>query len=198
VPTGGNEFVLSRAEIDLVLKQVSQGNRDAFRLIVRAYSLPLRCYIASQVHHPNDIDDLTQEVFLTAYRRLDSFRSGDEFGAWLRGITRNKLHDYFRSSARREKALERFRQEIAEIVQEDLERAVAAESAESIEVLLRCIARLPEKLRRVVRAGLDGHKPSDLAEQYVTTVGAIYNLHYRANQMLRACVQKELGECRPI
>lgn len=185
--------MLTRAEIDVVLDQVGRGHREAFRVIVRAYGLPLRCYIASQVHHPNDVDDMTQEVFLAAYRNLSVFRRADEFGAWLRGIARNKLHDYFRSTARRDKALERFRAEVARAVEGDLERAATADSSESIEALLRCIARLPEKLRRVVRGGLDGDKPADLAEQFVTTVGAIYNLHYRANQLLRDCVQKELG-----
>jgi RNA polymerase sigma-70 factor (ECF subfamily) len=43
-----------------------------------------------------------------------------------------------------------------------------------------------------VRAGLDGAKPAALAEIFATSVGAIYNLHYRANQLLRACLQKEL------
>jgi RNA polymerase sigma-70 factor (ECF subfamily) len=70
---------------------------------------------------------------------------------------------------------------------------VAADRSETIEVLLRCIAQLPEKLRRVVRAGLDGDKPVALAEALATSVGAIYNLHYRANQLLRTCMQKELG-----
>jgi RNA polymerase sigma-70 factor, ECF subfamily len=185
--------VLSGAEIDLVLDQVRRGNRDAFRLIVRAFSLALRCYVASQVHHPNDVDDITQEIFLAAYRRLDGFRRGDDFGAWLRGIARNKLHDYFRSSARRDRALSRFREDVARLIQDDLEQAAAGDTSESIEALLRCIARLPEKLRRVVRAGLDGDKPVDLAVEFVTSVGAIYNLHYRANQLLRECVQKELG-----
>jgi RNA polymerase sigma-70 factor (ECF subfamily) len=185
--------VLTRADIDIVLEQIVRGNRDAFRLIVRAYSLPLRCYVASQIHHPNDVEDITQEVFLAAYRQLGTFRREDEFGAWLRGIARNKLHDHFRTSARRDKALGRFREEVARVVQQDLERAASRDNSESIEVLLRCIARLPEKLRRVVRAGLDGDKPSDLAEEFVTTVGAIYNMHYRANRLLRDCVQKELG-----
>jgi RNA polymerase sigma-70 factor, ECF subfamily len=185
--------MLTHAEVDNVVEQVGRGNRDGFRLVVRAFSLPLRCYIASQVHHPNDVDDITQEVFLAAYRQLGTFRRGDDFGAWLRGIARNKLHDYFRSSVRRNKALERFRAEVASVVQSDLEEAAAGDTSESIEALLRCIARLPDRLRRVVRAGLDGDKPADLAEELVTSIGAIYNLHYRANQLLRDCVQKELG-----
>src|SRR4051794_27934869 len=189
----GRMSVPERDEIAVALDLIGRGNRDAFRLIVRSFSLPVRCYVASQVHHPDEVDDLTQEVFLAAYRKLPTFRRGDEFGAWLRGIARNKLQDYFRSSARRDKALERFREEVALAVQGDLERAASADSSESIEALLRCIARLPEKLRRVVRAGLDGDKPADLAEEFVTSVGAIYNLHYRANQRLRDCVRKELG-----
>jgi RNA polymerase sigma-70 factor (ECF subfamily) len=185
--------MLTQTEIDVVLDQVGCGNRDGFRLVVRAFSLPLRCYIASQVHHSIDVEDITQEVFLAAYRQLGTFRRGDDFGAWLRGIARNKLHDYFRSSVRRNKALERFREEVAAAMERDMEEAAAGDTSESIEALLRCIARLPEKLRRVVRAGLDGDKPADLAEEFVTSVGAIYNMHYRANQLLRECVQKELG-----
>src|SRR3954447_1254258 len=129
--------MLTGAEIAVLLDQVDRGQRDAFRPIVRAYSLPLRGYIASLVHHPNDVDDMTQETFLSAYRQLPTFRRGDDFGAWLRGIARNKLHDHFRSSARREKALERFREEVARVVRDDLERAASVDSSESIEALLR-------------------------------------------------------------
>jgi RNA polymerase sigma-70 factor (ECF subfamily) len=185
--------MLDPSEIEAVLDQVARGNRDAFRRIVRPFSLPLRSYIAAQVYHQGDVDDLVQEVFIAAYRSLDAFRRGDDFGAWLRGIARKKLYVYSRSAARRYKALERFREEVARAIQSDLERAASADQTVAIEMLLQCIARLPEKLRRVVRAGLEGDKPAALAEELVTSVGAIYNLHYRANQLLRDCVRKELG-----
>lgn len=183
--------MLSTSEIQEVLRQVDRGNRDAFRMIVRGYSLPLRSFIASQVHHLEDVDDLTQEVFLGAYRNLGEFRRGDDFGAWLRGIARNQLLTYFRSSGRRRKAMERFREDVARLVQGDLEQAVLGETDEAVEALLRCVGRLPEKLRRVVRAGLDGDKPAVVAKELLTTVGAVYNLHYRANRLLRDCLQKE-------
>jgi RNA polymerase sigma-70 factor (ECF subfamily) len=179
--------------IESVLDQVAGGNRDAFQVIVRAFGLPLRSFIASQVYHLDEVDDLLQEVLIAAHRSLRTFRRGDDFGAWLRGIARNKLIAHARSSARRNKVLERFREKIARAVEADLERAAAGDSSVAIETLLRCIGRLPEKLRRVVRAGLEGDKPSALAKELVTSVGAVYNLHYRANQLLRECLQKELG-----
>ena len=88
--------------------------------------------------------------------------------------------------------MEKFREDAARIVQADLDHAVSGDTSEVIEALLRCVGRLPEKLRRVVRAGLDGDKPAMLAKELLTTVGAIYNLHYRANRLLRECMTKEL------
>ncbi len=139
------------------------------------------------------MDDLAQDVFLTALRSLSNYRRGEDFGAWLRGIARNKLLNYFRSASRRSQAMERFRQEVVRELEGDLEMAAASDRAEVIERLLRRIAELPERLRRVVRAGLEGNRPADLAQEMSISVGAVYNLHYRANQLLRDCLKKEPG-----
>ena len=170
---------------------VLHGDHDSFRKILRTYGLSLRSYIATQVQHMDDIDDLAQDVFLVAFRNLRHFRRGDDFGAWLRGIARNKMHDHFRSSARRHRALERFREEVGRVVEADLERNVSAES---------CLAdRGPAQLHRAVcRSGSAGSsalastgisRPS--SPLALTTVGAVYRLHYRANQLLRNCMRKE-------
>jgi RNA polymerase sigma-70 factor (ECF subfamily) len=182
-----------RADVDAALEEVARGRTEAFARIVRLYALPLRSYLASQVHHLDDVDDLAQEVFLAALGSLATFRRGDDFGAWLRGIARNKLLVHFRSQSRRKHALQRFRDEVTALVQDELERAAASDRAETIERLLQCIAELPERLRRVVRAGLDGDKPAELAKALSTTVGVVYNLHYRANQLLRECLRKGVG-----
>ena len=178
-------------EIATALDEVAQGRREAFHRIVRTYGLPLRSYLASQVYHRDDADDLAQEVFLAALRNLSTFRRGDDFGAWLRGIARNKLLNHFRSAARRNDALSGFREEVLQAVGPELESEAAGARTERIEALLRCIARLPDRMREVVRAGLDGEKPSRLAAVLETSVGAVYTLHYRANQLLRDCVSRE-------
>jgi RNA polymerase sigma-70 factor (ECF subfamily) len=178
--------------LEAILDEVARGRTEAFGKIVRDHALPLRSYLASQVYHLDDVDDLAQEVFLAALRSLSTFRRGDDFGAWLRGIARNKVRVYFRTQSRRNQALRRFRDEVTALIEEDLER-VTSERAGAIERLLQCIAKLPERLRRVVRAGLEGDRPAELAKALSTTIGVIYNLHYRANQLLRECLQKEVG-----
>lgn len=183
-------------EIANIVNEARRGNRDAFWAIVRAYGLPLRSYLASHLHNLDDVDDLSQEVFLAAYCSLDSFRAGDDFGAWLRGIARHKVYNHLRRTARWNRVLAALREDIARVVEADLDRSVAADQADFIESLLRCIAQLPDNLRRVVRGGLDGDKPAVLAEALGTSVGAVYNLHYRANQLLRECMEKEVADER--
>src|SRR5262249_27921115 len=150
-----------RFDVDSILEEVARGRTEAFGRIVRDYALPLRSYLASQVYHLDDVDDLAQEVFLAALKSLDTFRRGDDFGAWLRGIARHKLLVYFRTLSRRNHALQRFRDEVTTLIDGDLEGVAAADRTETIERLLRCVAELPERLRRVVRAGLDGDKPAE-------------------------------------
>ena len=182
-----------RFDIEPLLDEVARGRTESFGRIVREYALPLRSYLASQVHHLDDVDDLAQDVFVAALESLPKFRRGDDFGAWLRGIARNKLLVYYRSTARRAQAMQRFSEEVARLIGDDLDRATAADRSDLIERLLACIGRLPDRLRRVVRAGLNGNKPAELAAELNTTVGVIYNLHYRANQLLRACLQEAIG-----
>jgi RNA polymerase sigma-70 factor (ECF subfamily) len=180
-----------RTDLTTLLDQIERGETDLYLLVVRRYELMLRGYLAGQLYDMSDTDDLAQEVFLTAWRELGSFRREGDFGAWLRGIARHRLLTHFRSQQRRASAVERFQMEVARIAEQELEVANNRDEAGRFERLLHCISRLPEKLRRVVHAGLEGARPAALAEQLQTTVPAIYQLHYRANQLLRDCMTKE-------
>ncbi len=178
-------------EIAAVLDEMSQGRTEAFHHIVKAYSLPLRSFMAAHVYHMDDADDLAQETFLAALKDISRFRRGDDFWTWLRGIARHKLLDHFRRARRRNDALARFRERVVEEVGRELDAEAAGDRHETIEALLACIARLPERMRLVVRAGLEGDRPARLAETLGTSVGSVYTLHYRAAKLLRECVQRE-------
>ena len=170
---------------------VKSGNRDAFRLIVRHFGLPLRAFLASQLHHLDDVDDLAQDVFIAAFNHLDRFRLDEDFGAWLRGIARNKLKTYFRSYSRRQNAMERFRNEVAEVLEVDLENLANDLREAQVDRLLSCISKLPDKMRRIVRAGLEGQRAAELCDELKMKVGALYTMNHRANKMLRECMKGE-------
>ena len=179
------------SSLQSLLDRVLRGERDLYLHVVRRFELMLRSYLASQLYDLSEVDDLAQETFIAAFKDLKSFRRGGDFGAWLRGIARNRLLTHFRSLQRRESAARRFQEEVARIASEEIEKAMEPDQGGRLERLLHCISRLPEKLRRVVHAGLEGIKPAALAEEFGTTVPAVYQLHYRANQLLRECMNKE-------
>lgn len=183
--TGGTD----RFDLQDAIQRVHAGEKDAFRRIVREFSLPLRAFLASQLHHLDDVDDLAQDCFIAAFEHLDRFRVGEDFGAWLRGIARNKLKTYFRSHARRQSAMERFRDEVSHIIESDLDQLAAGLQSEKINRLLHCIGELPEKMRRIVRSGLDGQRGAELAEELGMSPGALYTMNHRANKLLRACME---------
>jgi RNA polymerase sigma-70 factor, ECF subfamily len=150
----------------------------------------LRTFLAAQLYDREDVADLTQEVFLAACQSAQKMPSGVEFGAWLRGIARNKVKLFRRSAVRRHRALERFRDAALSTIEPELEAAAAEDRSDEVGRLRGCIDRLPDRLRAVVLAGLEGDKPVGLAEKLGTTIGAVYAIHYRANQLLRACMKK--------
>ena len=178
-------------DLNTLLDRIGRGETDLYLQVVRRFELMLRGYLAGQLYNLAEADDLAQEVFIAAWRDLAGFRRGEDFGAWLRGIARNRLLAHFRSQQRRANAVERFQAEVARIAEQELDAAVRNDESGRFDRLLHCISRLPEKLRRVVHAGLDGARPAALAEELQTTVPAIYQLHYRANQLLRECMTKE-------
>lgn len=182
---------LSNDELQQVIDRVLAGDREAFLEIVRSHGLMLRSYLASQLYYIDEVDDLAQETFIAVYRNLGKFRKGEDFGAWLRGVARNKLYMFYRGRSRRGAAMERFREEVNREVEQEIDGATSGDTSENVERLLGCIARLPERMRRVVRAGLDGVRTSALAEEMETSPAAIYNLNYRAHQLLKECLARD-------
>lgn len=74
-----------------VIRGVLDGDVESFRVLVRRYEQPLHRLIRNLVVDAHDGEDIAQEVFLTAFRRLASYDSGQgRFSTWLFTIARNK------------------------------------------------------------------------------------------------------------
>jgi len=91
-------------EEDRLVAETRQ-NPGAFLGLYDRYLAPIYRYLACRVGDPRDAEDLTAQVFLTAFERFAQYRSQGKFAAWLFTIARNKSIDFFRTH-RREQPLE--------------------------------------------------------------------------------------------
>jgi len=83
-----------------VIKQVLSGDGDAFGELVQEYEKPVFGYIFRMCGSYEDAADLSQDVFLKAYRGLESFHGDCRFATWLYRIANNTVVDYLRQKDR--------------------------------------------------------------------------------------------------
>src|SRR3954452_4034056 len=74
------------------------GGDAAFSSLYERYARVVHGLLLARVGRDN-VEDLVQDVFLTAWRRLDDLRDPAAFGGWILMITRNRAMDFHRRSA---------------------------------------------------------------------------------------------------
>jgi RNA polymerase sigma-70 factor (ECF subfamily) len=80
---------------DLVVS-AQKGDRQAFSRLYADFAPMVHGILMARVPR-DEVDDLLQDVFLTAMKRLGSLRDPRAFGAWLATVTRNRAIDYHRA-----------------------------------------------------------------------------------------------------
>jgi RNA polymerase sigma factor (sigma-70 family) len=83
-----------------VVRQVRQGDRDAFATLVRAYQLRLFGLLLMIVRSPAGAEDVTQEAFVRAFRNLHRYDDTRPFYPWLAAIAIRLAHNWLRQHGR--------------------------------------------------------------------------------------------------
>jgi RNA polymerase sigma-70 factor, ECF subfamily len=76
---------------------VAAGDRDAFSRLYADFFRMVHAILLGRVPR-RDVDDLVQDVFVTAYTRIRELREPAAFGGWIATIARNRATDYLRQS----------------------------------------------------------------------------------------------------
>lgn len=84
-----------RTDSELVASTL-RGSQDAFRELVVRFERPVYSLVQRMVQNPATAEDLAQEVFLKAYRRLDTYDPQWKFSSWLFKIAHNTTIDHMR------------------------------------------------------------------------------------------------------
>jgi RNA polymerase sigma-70 factor, ECF subfamily len=87
----------SRADDLALVERCRQGDLGAFEEVYRSHSRRLYGLALRMLGNPADAEDMLQDIFLAAHRKLDSFRGESALGTWLYRLAVNLCLDYLRS-----------------------------------------------------------------------------------------------------
>lgn len=123
--------------------------RQRFSLLMREHHRELLIFAGAAAGCRSAAQDIVQDSFVSAWRSFDQFEVDRDFGAWMRGIVRNKTKDWFRKQSR---------EPLSQVDFTDLEIDIAAwqsarnEGIEIFEVVDACIGKLPANFKQAVKA----------------------------------------------
>jgi|ERR1043166_1219076 RNA polymerase sigma-70 factor (ECF subfamily) len=165
-------------ELELV-RQVLAGDRDQFAHLYELYAPLVHGILLARMPR-SEVEDLVQDIFLHALKKLHTLRDGNAFGGWIAMIARNRAMDFHRRS-----------RETVEVT-EDLKTTNSSESR--AEEILEIIRTLPEAYRETLVLRLvEGMTGPEIAMRTNLTAASVrVNLH-RGMKLLRAKLGFEEG-----
>ena len=171
-----------------IVHQCLSGNTGAFALLVDKYKARLFALVYAKVGQFEDAEDITQDVFLNAYRKLSTLRRWDNFYAWLYSIASNRCKEFHRSEQRRVDTA--FLADQSENYQADMDAHTEKLRNEQIH---EALASLPEIHRQVlVLRYMAGMRSKEIAQALRVSPNTINQRLMRARTQLKAVLNEEM------
>lgn len=170
-----------------VVARVLDGDRDAFRILVRRHEDMLFAHAVRMTGRGDVAADVVQASLVKAYTSLDRCRNPDGFGAWAFRIVANRSKDYLKNVRRKDVGLT----DVGPVAgpmdpEDDLERA------ELRRRLDRALAQLPADQREAfVMKHEEGWSYEEMAELLELSVGALKMRVHRAREALKPLLEEE-------
>lgn len=188
-------------EVDQQLVERAQrGDKHAFELLVAKYQRRLGRLISRFIRNAAEVEDVTQDAFIKAYRALPAFRGDSAFYTWLYRIGINTAKNYLVAQGRRAPASTPFDTEEAE----DFEDAALLHdvatpenelmSKQVVEVVNASLQELPDDLRTALTLReIEGLSYEEIAAVMDCPIGTVRSRIFRAREAIAANLRPLLG-----
>src|SRR5208283_114131 len=139
-----------------LVERAQRGDKHAFELLVIKYQRKLARLLSRFIRDPGEVEDVTQETFIKAYRALPTFRGESAFYTWLYRIGVNTAKNYLVAMRRRAPTMTEVNNEEAEDIEEGQQlkdmntpenELMSRQVAETVNLTLQ---ELPEELRTAI------------------------------------------------
>jgi len=182
---------LEQREIDqqLVIR-VQKGDKHAFDLLVKKYQHKVAKLVSRFLYDRSEVEDVTQEAFIKAYRALKGFRGDSAFYTWLYRIAINTAKNYLVSMGRRPPRTDVDADGAEGLAgAEDLREIETPENAllteEIAQTVRRTIEGLPDDLRTAIMLReFEGMSYEEIANIMECPIGTVRSRIFRAREAI--------------
>jgi len=193
---------MNQRDVDAALvARVQRGDKRAFDLLVLKYQRKIMRLLSRMIRDPAEIEDVTQEAFIKAYRALPQFRGESAFYTWLYRIAINTARNWQTANSRRPVTSsiietgdgETF-DEIDNLTDISTPESMLA-SRQIAETVNAAMQSLPEDLRTaILLREIEGMSYEDIAQSMGCPIGTVRSRIFRAREAISAELKSVLGD----
>ena len=181
-----------------LVQRAQRGDLRAFDLLVLKYQGRIVALVSRYVSDAGEVEDVTQEAFIKAYRALGKFRGDSAFYTWLYRIAANAAKNHLVAKGRRPGADATI--EDAEgfdeggMVSESASPEALAMGNQLAEVVESALSALPDELRAALMLReFDGLSYDDIADVLGCPVGTVRSRIFRAREAVDQRVKEQIS-----
>lgn len=163
-----------------LIQRFIEGDESTFKTLVQRHKDKIRNIIYLMLNSSDSVDDIAQDVLITVYKNLKSFRFESQFSTWLYRITVNKCKDHLRRV--------KIRSIFTPIINDEDHPSYtpSTENNDVSEIVQKAISQLPEKLRvPLLLKDIEGLSYQEISEAVNCEIGTVKSRIFRAREGLR-------------
>ena len=179
----------------LLIEKLKQGDQGAFSEIVETRKGMVYNTVLGLLQHPEDAEDVTQEVFIKVFESVRQFKGESAFSTWLYRIAVTTALEFLRKKKRKKRfafITSLFGEGDTPVTDppDFVHPGVLLDRRENARVLFKAIQKLPENQRIAFSLHkVEGLSYQEVADVMETTVSAVESLIHRARQNLRKSLE---------
>ena len=185
-----------------LVRRVQKGDKRAFDLLFSRYQHKIVSLVGRYLRDAQDVEDVTQEAFIKAFRALPRFRGESAFYTWLYRIAINTAKNHLVARSRRPPGVDvdiedaEFMDGTDMLKESESPEAALARDELSAEINL-AISQLPDDLRSAVTLReFDGLTYEQIAEIMDCPVGTVRSRIFRAREAIDTRIEPLLNRKR--
>ena len=175
---------------EVLVEQILNGNSNAFRFMVAKHQRLVVHIVGRIVQRTEDVEDISQEVFIKVFRKMKHFRGESRLSTWIAKIAYNTSISHVRKQIKNERSYDESPGLVAHEKDEEFNQK-SIEKEEAKKYLLEMIEELPVQYRTVLTLfHLEEFSYKEIEEITEMPEGTIKSYLSRARKILKEKLEK--------